>query len=677
MIIIISVLLLLLIPANATNFLQVNKTSVTGLSFHKKPIFLSGANLAWIDYGNDFGNNQTNGKACRLQQYVSNISDSGGNSMRLWLFAEGQSVPQFDSSTGLVLNTDAAGTMVQDLRRFLIFAASKNVFVTLTLWNGALMRNQQMKDLITDMNKLSSFFNKALIPLVQGLKDLPALAAWEIMNEPEGSVNPHIEDINPCFDTASVLSNSGAGWAGPSQTMKNLLRFFNLHAAIIKSNDSKALVTVGSWSQYASTDAKITNGKTFFNYYKDKCLIAAGGKKNGILDFYQIHTYAQNGKYENGSPFGNGVQNIESYKLTKPVIVGEFSAGSTKGSRTIQSLYSMALEKKFAGAWDWSLLGGDGNDDETVADQGMESLKGNLLVEVNINSENRNTDNDSIDIGDGGSNGNCILCDPSSSSMNVQSPSEFLSTFHTNVGPFTMKINRSWSPHAADRVYNLIRNGWYNDNYIFRVLKDFVAQFGLSGTPTLQQHYCNDLTCSEEALSKGAAIKKDIGSLVGQGNVRGTISFSLMSNGGNASVELFINLVNNSRLDKLGFRPFGIITNGMNIVDQLYSGYGELNDTDVCPNPLIKLCDGPKLKHILKYGNRYLKKKFPKMSYIIRAEILKKHQEQVKVNQCSCSDKPPPPGSFTCAQQASWGKCGESFMKGFCCRSCHSCKGCQ
>ena len=381
-------LTLLLLHHTNAHFLQINATSTTGLSYAQKPIFLSGANLAWIDYGQDFGLNQSQAKACALQEIIKNISDAGANSLRVWLFVEGQSVPQFDT-TGMVTNTDASGTMLRDLKRFLAYAASKSIFVILTLWNGALMREQRMKDLITDTNKLQSFFDNALIPLVQGLKLEPALAAWEIMNEPEGSVDIHtVDSAQPCFDTNTVLRNSGAGWSKSNQKMEHLLRFFNLHAAAIKTADPTALVTVGAWSQYSSTDASITAGKTFFNYYKDECLIAGGGKTKGTLDFYQIHTYAGRGdkKYANGSPFGNGVVDVSTYKLDKPMVIGEFSSGSTGGQRSVQSLYAMGLKKKFAGVWDWSLLGGDGNDNKTSIRQGLLSLKGNELVDVDINN---------------------------------------------------------------------------------------------------------------------------------------------------------------------------------------------------------------------------------------------------------------------------------------------------
>jgi hypothetical protein len=85
------------------------------------------------------------------------------------------------------------------------------------------------------------------------------------------------------------------------------------------------------------------------------------------------------------SPFGTGVKNIGSYKLDKPMVVGEFSAGSTNGKRSIQSLYQSALQKGFAGAWDWSLLGGDKNDDAATAAQGMAALASDPSVKVNIN----------------------------------------------------------------------------------------------------------------------------------------------------------------------------------------------------------------------------------------------------------------------------------------------------
>ena len=89
------------------------------------------------------------------------------------------------------------------------------------------------------------------------------------MYEPEGSVQIK-EDSEPCYDTKKVLNGSGAGWAGQQVSMQNLLKFHNIQAAAIKAADPKALVTVGSWSEYPSTDEQLQQGRNFFNYYKDE-----------------------------------------------------------------------------------------------------------------------------------------------------------------------------------------------------------------------------------------------------------------------------------------------------------------------------------------------------------------------------------------------------------------------
>ena len=93
-------------------------------------VFLSGANQPWIDYGNDFGNNQTNAKVCELREYIANVSKAGGNTMRIWLFIEGDSIPAFDSD-GMVTGTDKAGSLIEELRAYAEYAASMNVFINL------------------------------------------------------------------------------------------------------------------------------------------------------------------------------------------------------------------------------------------------------------------------------------------------------------------------------------------------------------------------------------------------------------------------------------------------------------------------------------------------------------------------------------------------------------------
>lgn len=368
------------------NFVKVNKTTFT---YRNKQLFLSGANLAWIDYGNDFGNNVYNTTTkYMLQKHVKAISNNGGgNSIRIWLFVEGATIPEFNEA-GIVVSTDKHGTLVRDVKAFVQYAASKNVFVILCLWNGALMRETNTKNLFSDDAKLQSFIDNALTPLVNGLKDEPGLAAYEIINEPEGSIDIHTVDANePCFDTKTVLEFSGAGWAKSSIKMKDMQKFINWQTSAIKKIDENALVTVGAWSEYSSTNIVLEDGRKFFNYWNDQCLIKAGGKNDGILDFYQIHTYANSitGKFSPGSPLGKNVSDASAYETGKPILIGEFSQEKCLRNKcTIVELYDAGMEKQFAGIFDWSLIGGDGNDNEEIAVKGMKTLAKNDKVIVDI-----------------------------------------------------------------------------------------------------------------------------------------------------------------------------------------------------------------------------------------------------------------------------------------------------
>ena len=102
---------------NSTVFLRVE-----GSQFYlgDTEVFLSGANLPWLNYGNDFGNAQPNGKACALQDRVADLRASGGNSIRLWLFTQGDHIPLWDEGTGFVVGTDASGTLIDELDRLLM-----------------------------------------------------------------------------------------------------------------------------------------------------------------------------------------------------------------------------------------------------------------------------------------------------------------------------------------------------------------------------------------------------------------------------------------------------------------------------------------------------------------------------------------------------------------------------
>ena len=182
-------LIVILLGIAAANYATAEYLRASGrdLYYGNDRVFLSGPNIAWSCYGCDFGNNRYNdGSGAILEEYVRNIKSNGGNALRkssltllnrifehmiivllllqisgIWVHVEGESTPQFDND-GYTVNTDASGTMVSDLSRFLDYAAANNVFVIPVLWNGALMRQQNVVNLVWDESKLQAYINNAL-----------------------------------------------------------------------------------------------------------------------------------------------------------------------------------------------------------------------------------------------------------------------------------------------------------------------------------------------------------------------------------------------------------------------------------------------------------------------------------------------------------------------------------
>ena len=177
-----------------------------------------------------------------------------------------------------------------------------------------------------------------------------------------------------------------------------------------------------------------------------------------------------------------------------------------------------------------------------------------------------------------------------------RAPDEFRVKFETSQGEFVVAVHRDWAPHGADRFYTLVKNGYYDGCRFFRVLEEFVAQFGINGDPEVTARW------------REAAIPDDP---VNTSNARGTITFAT-SGPNSRTTQVFINLVDNSRLDEMGFSPFGEVVEGMEVVDSLYSGYGEGAPEGI----------GPDQGRISEEGNQYLEQNYPKLDYIVKATIV-------------------------------------------------------
>ncbi len=181
--------------------------------------------------------------------------------------------------------------------------------------------------------------------------------------------------------------------------------------------------------------------------------------------------------------------------------------------------------------------------------------------------------------------------DPASDAFKVQAPDEFAVRLETSIGPVVIQVTRDWAPHGADRFYNLVRNGFYDEQRFFRVMPNFVVQWGLSGNPELnkvwhQAHILDDP--------------------VKQSNTRGRITYAKTNQPNTRTTQLFINLGDNSRLDGQNFAPFGEVVEGMEIVDQINAEYGQQ----------------PSQQQISMRGSTYLKENFPNLDYIAKAEII-------------------------------------------------------
>ena len=175
-------------------------------------------------------------------------------------------------------------------------------------------------------------------------------------------------------------------------------------------------------------------------------------------------------------------------------------------------------------------------------------------------------------------------------SLTAKAPADFKAKFSTTAGDFVVEVHRDWAPLGADRFYNLVRNGYFTNAAFFRVVSGFVVQFGLSADPAVNKVWHE------------ARIQDDP---VVQSNKRGTLVFAT-AGPNTRTTQLFINYADNTRLNGMGFAPFGTVVEGMDVVNKIYPGYRE----------------SPRQDLIADQGDAYLKANFPDMDKIKAARIL-------------------------------------------------------
>jgi peptidyl-prolyl cis-trans isomerase A (cyclophilin A) len=175
--------------------------------------------------------------------------------------------------------------------------------------------------------------------------------------------------------------------------------------------------------------------------------------------------------------------------------------------------------------------------------------------------------------------------------LHAKAPATYRVSFKTTKGTFVVTVHRAWSPRGADRFYNLAHAHFFDGVTFFRVLKNFVVQFGISGDPKVA------------AAWQQANIADDP---VKVSNTPGTITYA-DAGPGTRSTQVFVNYGNNASLDAQGFSPFGRVTSGMSVLQKLYGGYGDQ------PSAMQQ--------QIATGGSAFLRKQFPKLDHIVTARI--------------------------------------------------------
>jgi homoserine O-acetyltransferase len=181
-----------------------------------------------------------------------------------------------------------------------------------------------------------------------------------------------------------------------------------------------------------------------------------------------------------------------------------------------------------------------------------------------------------------------------------KTPEVFRVKFETTAGSFVIEVHRDWSPHGADRFYELVRAKYFDDSRFFRVVPGRWVQFGINGNPAIAQQQ-RHITVPDDPLR--------------QHNTPGYVAFS-NTGPDTRSTQVYINLGDNTARNDVeaGFAPFGQVVEGMAVIEKLYGGYGEHSGGGMRAGHQDQIFEG---------GNAYLDREFPKLDKLIRASIVR------------------------------------------------------